>query len=135
MIDLDACPCSGRNLSKLLAPAILLQLTNDDLHGYEIVRRLTESPFMAGQKPDAAGVYRTLRDMESRDLLTATWETGETGPAKRTYHLTDDGRQCLVRWHVTLEEHAAALDKLLAIMREGLDMREQASKGGRNVRE
>ncbi|MEW6357003.1 MAG: helix-turn-helix transcriptional regulator [Planctomycetota bacterium] len=135
MIDLDACPCSGRNLSKLLAPAILLQLTNDDLHGYEIVRRLTESPFMAGHKPDAAGVYRMLRDMESRGLLTAAWETGETGPAKRTYHLTEDGCQCLARWHATLEEHSAALDKLLAMMREGLASRKRTPEGGRDVRE
>ena len=120
MIDLDACPCSGRNLDKLLAPAILLQFMNDDLHGYEIVRRLTDSPFMAGRKPDPAGVYRILRDMESRGLLAAAWEMGETGPAKRTYHLNDDGRHCLARWHATLEEHAAALGKLLTMMREAL---------------
>ena len=127
MLDLDECPCSGRNLEKLLAPAILLQLIAEDLHGYEIVRRLTDSPLMAGRKPDSAGVYRTLRDMESRGLLTAGWETGETGPAKRRYHLTEDGGKCLTRWKATLEEHAKALDGLLAMLREALTVHEQKS--------
>ncbi|NOZ22079.1 MAG: PadR family transcriptional regulator [Planctomycetes bacterium] len=135
MLDLDACPCSGRNLDKLLAPAILLQLTNDDLHGYEIVRRLADSPLMAGRKPDAAGVYRILRDMESRGVLAAAWETAETGPAKRTYHLNADGRHCLARWHATLEEHAAALERLLAMMRDALAVREEMPDGGSDVRE
>ena len=120
MIDLDACPCSGRNLDRLLAPAILLQLLEEDLHGYEVVRRLTDSPLMGGRKPDSAGVYRMLRDMESRGLLTANWETGETGPAKRCYHLTDDGHHCLARWHASLQEHAKSLGELLTMMREAL---------------
>ena len=134
MIDLDECPCSGRNLGKLLAPAILLQLIGEDRHGYEIARRLRSSPLMAGRKPDSAGVYRLLRDMESRGLLTATWETGETGPAKRRYHLTTDGRQCLTRWKATLEGHAKALDRLLAMMREALPSDESRSKSRRRAK-
>lgn len=135
MIDLDACPCSGRNLDKLLAPAILLHLRDGDLHGYKIVRRLADSPFMSGRKPDAAGVYRILRTMESRGLLSAAWELDETGPAKRTYHLSDDGRRCLARWHASLEDHAAALAKLLTMMREALPLREEPTEGGTDVRE
>ena len=129
MLDLDECPCSGRNLGKLFAPAILIQLMDEDLHGYEIVRRLTDSPLMAGRKPDSAGVYRMLRDMESRGLLDAAWETGQTGPAKRRYHLTDDGHHCLARWHATLKEHAKALDELLVMMRETLAVGEQKPGG------
>ena len=120
MTHLDECPCSGRNLDRLLAPAILLQLVEEDLHGYEIVRRLADSPFMAGRKPDSAGVYRLLRSMESRGLLTATWETGESGPAKRRYHLAGDGAECLKRWHTTLQEHAKALGELLGMMQQAL---------------
>lgn len=117
MIDLDACPCSGRNLDKLLAPMVLLQLVDGDRHGYEIVGRLRKSPLMDGRKPDGAGVYRMLRAMEARGFLTATWETGEPGPAKRCYRLTRAGRHCLARWERTLDDHAKAIGKLLGMLR------------------
>lgn len=131
MIDLDECPCSGRNLDKLLAPMILLQLVEGDLHGYEIVRRLCASPLMEGRRPDGAGVYRMLRSMGSRGFLTATWETGESGPAKRCYHLTRAGRQCLGRWERTLDDHAKAIAKLLAMLRRACSSAKRQTRNGR----
>lgn len=131
MLDLKECPCSGRNLDKLLAPAILLQLVGGELHGYEIVRQLGDLPLMGGRRPDGAGVYRILRDMEGRGILASAWATDDSGPAKRCYRLTGEGRRCLARWQATLEEHAAALNDLLDRMRNAA--RRRASKGGRHV--
>lgn len=103
------CPCAGRNLDKLVQPAILTVLAREDLHGYMLVQRLAEMPMFRGQKPDATGVYRFLRQMEERELVTSTWDTSETGPAKRLYRLTDTGRACLVRWVGTLTYYSDAL--------------------------
>ena len=111
------CPCAGRNLDKLVQPAILTVLASEDVHGYVLVQRLAEMPMFRGQKPDATGVYRFLRQMEERELVTSTWDTSESGPAKRLYHLTATGRACLVRWVETLATYHTALGELLAVTR------------------
>ena len=111
------CPCAGRNLDKLVQPAILTLLAREDAHGYMLVQHLAEMPIFRGQKPDATGVYRFLRQMEERELVTSTWDTSETGPAKRLYHLTDAGRACLNRWAETLSIYHCALGELLELTR------------------
>ena len=116
------CPCAGRNLDKLVQPAILAVLAREDLHGYLIVQRLAEMPMFGGQKPDATGVYRFLKQMEERALVTFTWDLSENGPAKRLYTLTEAGRACLARWTDTLATYRDAISELLdtarAAMRE-----------------
>ncbi len=111
------CPCAGRNLDKLVQPAILTVLACEDVHGYVLVQRLAEMPMFRGQKPDATGVYRFLRQMEERALVTSTWDTSEAGPAKRLYRLTEAGRGCLVRWVDTLAAYHEAIGALLDVTR------------------
>jgi poly-beta-hydroxybutyrate-responsive repressor len=111
------CPCAGRNLDKLVQPAILTVLLGEDVHGYVLVQRLAEMPMFRGQKPDGTGVYRFLRQMEERALVTSTWDTSETGPAKRLYHLTATGHACLIRWIDTLATYHAAIGELLDVTR------------------
>lgn len=114
------CPCAGRNLDKLVQPAILAVLASEDAHGYIIVQRLTEMPMFHGQKPDATGVYRYLRQMEERELVASKWDTSETGPAKRIYGITEEGRSCLARWMETLSTYHDALGELLEVTRKAI---------------
>ena len=107
------CPCAGNTLDKLVQPAILAALAREDAHGYILVQRLAAMPLFHGEKPDATGVYRFLRLLESRALVTSSWDTSETGPAKRLYHLTDAGRACLARWVDTLAAYRDAIGNLL----------------------
>jgi PadR family transcriptional regulator, regulatory protein PadR len=111
--DFDTCPCAGKNLDRLLQPAMLALLAREDQHGYLLVQHLAALPFFGGQKPDATGIYRYLRQMEERGLVTFTWDLSETGPAKRLYHLTEAGQACLVRWVESLTAHREAIDGLL----------------------
>jgi len=113
MKRLDECPCQGATLAKLLQPAILTVLAEGELHGYRIVERLADMPVLSGSRPDSTGVYRFLRIMEDRGLLTASWDTSNKGPAKRLYCLTNDGRKCLTRWVKTLTKYCRAIDDLL----------------------
>lgn len=124
MIDLDECPCSGRTLDKLLAPTVLACLATEDLHGYEITQRLGDSPLLGGKKPDNTGVYRMLHDMEARGLLAAEWETDTSGPAKRRYAITPDGRLCLEQWSTTLAEYVKSVQQLLDTVNEATQGRE-----------
>jgi len=117
MAPTAACPCSGKTLPRLLRPGIMAFLARGKAHGYQIVRHLGEMRLFAGREPDPPGVYRALQEMAAEGLVTAAWQTAETGPAKRVFALTRDGRACLKRWQSTLRDYRDALDELLGLLR------------------
>ena len=71
-----------------------------------------------GQAPDLAGVYRFLKAMEDRGLVECEWDLSQTGPARRVFRITPQGRACLAKWVCTLEEYAGELDDLLGVLRK-----------------
>ncbi|NTW29188.1 MAG: PadR family transcriptional regulator [Coriobacteriia bacterium] len=111
------CCCTGKTLDRLVQPAILSILADEDLHGYAIVQLLAESPMFGGQKPDATGVYRSLRQMEELGYVDSVWNTSESGPAKKLFHLTDSGCACMARWVDTLTCYRAAVGELISMLR------------------
>ena len=112
-MELNKCSCYGSNLDKLIQPMILTILAQDDLYGYKIVQRIAESPMCKGQKPDGTGVYRFLKAMEQRNLVKSSWSLDDSGPAKRIYHITNEGKECLSHWINTLEDYHQAIGKML----------------------
>lgn len=116
--ELADCPCSGRNLDKLIQPAVLLILADGALHGYRIVQRLAEMSMFQGHPPDSTGVYRFLKAMEDRGMVTSAWDLSESGPAKRLFDLTPDGARCLRRWTATIEEYYSQVGELLRQLRQ-----------------
>jgi PadR family transcriptional regulator PadR len=58
-------------------------------YGYELSEMVGDQ----GLTVDLAGVYRALRTMDRRGLVTASWEPSESGPDRRVYTLTDQGRR------------------------------------------
>ncbi len=126
-MDLDQCACSGKTLARLLAPAMLALLARGKAHGYEIVQRLHDLEMFVEVPPDTSGVYKALKLMEEKGLVSAHWEFGNAGPAKRSYALTRDGLACLQRWTETLENYRAQIDGLLAI----LDLKRKLPAGNR----
>ena len=123
-MDLDNCPCSGKTLARLIRPAILTVLAQEPLHGYELLKRLAPLALFQGQAPDAAGVYRTLREMEEEGLLRANWDVAGRGPAKRRYMIDPEGVACLNRWVATLTTYQASIAQLLDQARLGLGPRD-----------
>ena len=121
MLDLESCPCTGKNLGKLVKPAVLMLLAGEDLHGYEIVQRLGTLPLFGGETPDTTGVYRALRQMDEEGMVTSTWVLSEAGPAKRCYHMTEDGLACAQKWAETLKQYHAAVGALLALAEQSMD--------------
>ena len=91
--DLIGCPCTGATLDKLIQPAILAVLADGPIHGYGLAERLGVMPAFAGEKPDVSGVYRFLKAMERRGLVSSSWDLSENGPAKKTYAITAAGRR------------------------------------------
>jgi len=88
-------------------------LAGAPLHGYVLAQRLSGMRMFRGRAPDMTGVYRLLRSLERRGFVASAWELGASGPAKRRYELTSDGRACLDRWIGTLRAYREAVGDLL----------------------
>jgi len=107
------CPCVGTTLDKLLQPAVLAILAKEPLHGYELVRKIGDIPNALNETPDLSGVYRMLKTLEKRGMVTANWDISQGGRPKRIYTITDSGRQCLESWNVTLLNYHKTIGSLL----------------------
>lgn len=125
VMDFSECPCSGANLPRFLQPLLLAVLVDGPLHGYKILQKVSALDFFKGAPPDATGVYRLLKGMESSGSLTAEWELGENGPAKKLYAITERGRLCLAEWQKTLAEHRLFIDSLYDFISEVYDVAPQ----------
>ena len=102
----------------LFRSALMALLAQEETHGYQLVQRLQTMAFFEDAPPDVSGVYKQLKTMQDDGLATAEWETGDSGPAKRRYALTDDGHACLRLWAKTLTRHRAQIDALLGVIRQ-----------------
>lgn len=107
------CSCKGYNLDKLLQPNILTLLSKQNLHGYSIIQALENQSFIQGGKADNTGIYRTLTNLEEKGLIQFEWELESTGPAKKVYHITQEGRDCLDNWVLTLEGYKDFIEALI----------------------
>ena len=101
----------GRRAVRMLEPSLLLLLHRGEAHGYTLLERLEE--FGRGVLNPSV-VYRALRDMEERNLVTSTWDEEETrGPPRRVYRITAEGDGALRLWAQELQEARARIERLL----------------------
>ena len=56
------------------------------------------------ERVDVGNLYRVLRSLEEQGLVSSEWDESVPGPAKRTYELTEAGREALERWAASLAE-------------------------------
>ena len=85
---------SRKNLTILrgtLDILILRTLSSDEMHGYEISRRIGERSD-AAFRVDEGVLYPALRRMEGEGWLSAEWGQTETGRDARFYTITSEGR-------------------------------------------
>lgn len=99
-------------LEKFMEPCLLLVLTDGDSHGYELMDRLLEFGF-GGSSAEMANMYRILRNLEGREMLSSQWEEG-AGPRRRVYSLTKAGRELLTQWAELIGQNRARIDRFLA---------------------
>jgi len=75
-----------------LRPCLLLLLAEGTSHGYELLEQVAS---LGLKRADPGGLYRCLRAMDEDGLVRSVWEPSTSGPARRTYSLTDEGREWL----------------------------------------
>ncbi|MBC7230604.1 MAG: PadR family transcriptional regulator [Actinobacteria bacterium] len=98
---------------RFLRPAVLLLLAEQSMHGYELMGRLKEFGIGPGGM-DPSMLYRLLRVMERSGLAESSLDDSGSGPARKVYNLTPEGREVLDMWMSNLDE----LSELLGRFRE-----------------
>ena len=75
-------------LKGILSIAIIDLVKDKPIHGGEIYQSLKEQ----FQIDTPRGIiYTILRKMEGEGLLVSNWDIQESGPARRIYHITEEG--------------------------------------------
>lgn len=89
-----------------LRPCLLLLLAEGTSHGYELLEQMVA---LGMDRADPGRVYRSLRAMDEDGLVRSTWAPSASGPARRTYDLTDAGRDWLHVLSQSVAEVSGAL--------------------------
>jgi PadR family transcriptional regulator, regulatory protein PadR len=89
-----------KDLNAGLVALVLLGVLNrssEDLYGYEIAKRLQKAN--EGEPLFKEGtVYPVLRALSANGLLTSRIVPSYSGPPRRYYRITDEGRAVLADW-------------------------------------
>lgn len=102
---------------RYMQPSILMALLDGKSHGYEMLQHISEYGFLQGDAPPGM-IYRHLRQMEDEGLVASEWDASGTGPAKRVYAVTPEGREVLDAWVRYMERQARTLLEFTARYRE-----------------
>lgn len=105
-----ACPCKVERVPNFVQPRLLLELARKPAHGYELIEHLGQE---GGATPDPGNFYRMLRSLEEEGLVCSTWDTQNSGPARRIYELTAQGVEFLHAWAVTIRQTQQSLERFL----------------------
>ena len=89
-------PSQGKQ-ERYIQPSILMGLFFKSSYGYELIQNIQGFGFVEGQAPPGM-IYRHLRQMEEDGLVSSEWKTEGTGPAKRVYWITPEGKELLRAW-------------------------------------
>lgn len=101
---------SGSLALMLLA---LLEKIGEPAYGYQLSRWLAEyAP--DGEAPKQGTLYPALRSLEKLGLLTSAIEPSTSGPPRRYYRPTDEGRIALIAWRATWQRMTAHVEAVLA---------------------
>lgn len=126
-------PCcrrgGGGGLGAFAEPAALAALLGKGGHGYDL-RREISALTGGGIEVDAGGLYRVLRRLEEDGFVTSQWQEGGSGPQRRDYCLTAEGRELAADWivHLRQREHLSGL--LAGVLESGIAQDDSATRNG-----
>jgi PadR family transcriptional regulator, regulatory protein PadR len=95
----------------LVLLAVLAE-SGEDLYGYEIAKQLASanegtSIFKEGT------IYPVLRAMSAANLLTSRIVPSYSGPPRRYYRITDQGREVLAQWSAIWADTRSFVDHFI----------------------
>ncbi len=86
---------------------ILLTLAEGPAHGGAIYSSLINK--LPNFTCDAGAIYRTLQQLEEDKSVLFSWDTSNSGPARKIYSITDLGLANLDNWRTDIEDRVKNL--------------------------
>lgn len=105
------CDCPGAKMSRYFQPFVLLQLMENPSHGYDLLNEL--SRMCPEEDLNPASLYKNLRKMDEDGFVKSEWDTGNPGPAKRVYRITEMGQEVLQGWGLSIKRNKETLEWFL----------------------
>ncbi|MDX6704713.1 MAG: PadR family transcriptional regulator, regulatory protein PadR [Solirubrobacteraceae bacterium] len=96
----------------VLEYCVLALLSDGERYGFELVRRLSD---VDGMVTSEGTIYPLLSRLRREALVTTTWRESESGPPRRYYVLTDEGRRSLGEFTGDWVRFRDAVDSLLPL--------------------
>lgn len=90
----------------------VLDKSDDPMYGYQIAKLLDEYSGDASFMKQGA-LYPVLRQLESSGLLESTVEPSVSGPPRRYYRITSEGRETLVVWQGVWKQMKSFVDRAI----------------------
>lgn len=102
-----------------MEPAALAVLVKSGGHGYDVRREIGE--LTGGELDvDAGGLYRVLRRLEDEGFVVSAWSEGDSGPQRRDYEITEQGRALAEDWLAHLRERQRIAGMLADVLSSAL---------------
>lgn len=98
-------------LGGLMPVLVLKMLSKNQMHGYQIEENL--SNVLKRSIPEGF-IYGLLKRLETKGLVTYKWETPSSGPARKVYNLTEEGRTYLEERIKLIEDLKPKIDYLFS---------------------
>ena len=107
-------PGSARPLAQLrrgvLEFCVLSLLADEELYGFDLVRRLSE---VDGMVISEGTIYPLLSRLRRQGWVTTRWVESESGPPRRYYGLTAEGGHALRDFAAEWQRFRDAVDHLM----------------------
>jgi PadR family transcriptional regulator PadR len=91
---------------------VLTLLAERPMYGYQLVKELEQRSGGYFNLKEGT-LYPALHRLEKDGLVHSEWEMTEQGPARKYYHLTDNGKRALDK---SADEWGTFARKLLAVL-------------------
>ncbi len=90
----------------------VLSRSKEPMYGYQVAKLLEEnSPDIPIMKQGS--LYPVLRSLEENELLESTVEPSVSGPPRRYYKITKNGRAALIEWLEIWKQTRKFVDAIL----------------------
>ncbi len=87
---------------------VLSMLTDNDRYGYELTDEISKKMEIA-----TGTLYLVLKRLKDENYLTTYLQESENGPARKYYHITDEGRTYQEQLKAEWLEFAKAVEEII----------------------
>jgi DNA-binding PadR family transcriptional regulator len=81
-------------------------------YGYDLSNELDRHA-LTDAEIERAALYRTLRQLDRNGKVVSEWKTDRSGPARRVYRLTAEGRKHLDEWAAVLDSVSKSMARFV----------------------